>query len=326
MNSQIEMNEAILVAYIDGTLSPEQMAQVEHWYDASEDNRKLFEQLYFILQLHDRTQSVKGISAEQSLAALKQKIAARNAQHSNKRVITFGRRALRYAVVCVLLAAVTGFIVYFFYDKNQQCVVVADNEQQKTIVLPDQSTVVLKGDSKISFSTKFADKRVVYLDGEALFDVVKIAGNEFIVKTNDAQIVVKGTKFNFKAYSNSKLIETTLLEGAIDLRTSGHKIAVKPNQKAVYNTETRRMNIVEVDAHLEFFGERYFNTEKLDYVINSLEHIYNCKISFSDQSIKDIRFSGTINRNNSLDHTLNILTLTTGTEYKRYGDAIVISQ
>ena len=185
MNSQIEMNEAILVAYIDGTLSPEQMAQVEHWYDASEDNRKLFEQLYFILQLHDRTQSVKGISAEQSLAALKQKIAARNAQHSNKRVITFGRRALRYAVVCVLLAAVTGFIAYFFYDKNQQCVVVADNEQQKTIVLPDQSTVVLKGDSKISFSTKFADKRVVYLDGEALFDVVKVAGSEFIVKTEE---------------------------------------------------------------------------------------------------------------------------------------------
>jgi hypothetical protein len=86
------------------------------------------------------------------------------------------------------------------------------------------------------------------------------------------------------------------------------------------------MNIVEVDARLEIFGERYFNTEKLDYVINSLEHIYNCKISFSDQSIKDIRFSGTINRNNSLDHTLNILTLTTGTEYKRYGDAIVISR
>ena len=78
MNSQIEMNEAILVAYIDGTLSPEQMAQVEHWYDASEENRKLFEQLYFILQLHDRTQSVKGISAEQSLAALKEKIAGIN--------------------------------------------------------------------------------------------------------------------------------------------------------------------------------------------------------------------------------------------------------
>lgn len=326
MNSQIEMSEAILVAYIDGTLSPAQMAQVEHWYDASEENRKLFEQLYFILQLHDRTQSVKGISAEQSLAALKAKIAARNSHSGSKKVVSFGRRALRYAAVFTLLAVVTGFIAYLFYDNRQECVVVADNEQNKTVVLPDQSTVVLKGDSKISFSTKFADKRVVYLDGEALFDVVKVADSEFVVKTSDAQIVVKGTKFNFKAYSNSKLIETTLLEGAIDLRTSGHKIAIKPNQKAVYNTETRRMNIVEVDARLEIFGERYFNTERLEYVINSLEHIYNCKISFADQNIKDIRFSGTINRNNSLDHTLNILTLTTGTEYKRYGDAIVISK
>ena len=93
MNSQIEMSEAILVAYIDGTLSPTQMAQVEHWYDASEENRKLFEQLYFILQLHDRTQSVKGISAEQSLAALKEKIAARNRHSGSKKVVSFGHRA-----------------------------------------------------------------------------------------------------------------------------------------------------------------------------------------------------------------------------------------
>ena len=91
MNSQIEMSEAILVAYIDGTLSPAQMAQVEHWYDASEENRKLFEQLYFILQLHDRTQSVKGISAEQSLAALKEKIAARNGKSGSKKVVSFGQ-------------------------------------------------------------------------------------------------------------------------------------------------------------------------------------------------------------------------------------------
>ena len=257
---------------------------------------------------------------------LKQKIAKRNVEKSKVKRLSFTRQLLRYAAAIVALVAVVAGFATYFYGKNQTCEIVADNMENKTIVLPDQSKIVLKADSKVSFSTKFADKRVVYLDGEALFDVAKVAGSEFVVKANGAQIVVKGTKFNFKAYSHNPVIETTLIEGAVDLRTNGQKIAVKPNQKVFYNKETRRMNIVEVDAQLDIFGERYFNTEKLEYVINSLEHIYNCKISFSDYKLKDIRFSGTVNRKNSLEHTLNILTLTTGTTYKRYGDAIVIDK
>ena len=295
VNNQIDMNEALLIAYLDGSLSPEEMAAVESWYDASEENRKLLEQLYFILQLHDCNYAVKDISPEQSLAALKQKIAKRNVEKSKVKRLSFTRQLLRYAAAIVALVAVVAGFATYFYGKNQTCEIVAD-------------------------------KRVVYLDGEALFDVAKVAGSEFVVKANGAQIVVKGTKFNFKAYSHNPVIETTLIEGAVDLRTNGQKIAVKPNQKVFYNKETRRMNIVEVDAQLDIFGERYFNTEKLEYVINSLEHIYNCKISFSDYKLKDIRFSGTVNRKNSLEHTLNILTLTTGTTYKRYGDAIVIDK
>lgn len=326
MNNQIDMTEAMLVAYLDGSLSPEQMAAVERWYDASEENRKLLEQLYFILQLHDCSYAVKDLQPEQSLAALKQKIEKRNAESRQIKRVSFIRQILRYAAIVVAIVAVAGLASYLFYGRNQQCEIVADNMENKTIVLPDQSTIVLKADSKVSFSTKFTDKRVVYLDGEALFDVAKVAGSEFVVKANGAQIVVKGTKFNFKAYSHNPIVETTLIEGAVDLRTNGQKVTVKPNQKVFYNKETRRMNIVEVDAYLDIFGERYFNAEKLEDVISSLEHIFNCKISFADYRLQDIRFSGTINRKNTLEHTLNILTLTTGTTYKRYGDAIVIDK
>ncbi|MBQ7855889.1 MAG: DUF4974 domain-containing protein [Alistipes sp.] len=326
MNNQKEMNEAKLVAFIDGSLSPEEMAEVEHWYDASDENRKTLEQLYFVLQLHDRCNAVKDVNPERALAALKQKIAQRSAAKRRRSFMTLGRRVMRYAAIVLLLAGVAGLGAYIYYDKNQYCEIVADNSQNKTIVLPDQSTVTLKADSKISFPAKFTEERVVYLDGEALFDVAKRKGAEFVVKAKGAQICVKGTKFNFKAYSACPKIEATLIEGAVDFRTNGHKVAIKPNQKVVYNAESRRMNIVEVDARLDIFGERYFDMEKLGYVINSLEHIYDCKISFADNRIEDIRFTGTVNRNNSLEHTLNIITLTTGTEYKRYGDAVVISK
>ena len=327
MNREKEITEAMLLAFIDGKLSPDDMAEVERWYDASEENRKVLEQLYFVAQLHNVCSAVKDIEPEQSLAALKHKIAQRKANKRNGRILRFGNFMLRYAAVILLFLGAIGVGVYFYYDKNQYCEIVADNQQNKTIVLPDHSTVTLKSNSKISFPAKFTEERIVYLDGEALFDVKKVStGKEFIVKAKGAQIVVKGTKFNFKAYSQNPKIEATLIEGAVDFRTNGHKVAIKPNQKVVYNSNDRRMNIVEVDARLDVFGERYFDMEKLGYVINSLEHIYDCKISFSDMRIEDIRFTGTINRNNTLEHTLNIVTLTTGTSYRKYGEAIVISK
>ena len=198
--------------------------------------------------------------------------------------------------------------------------------ENKTIVLPDKSTVELKANSSIVFNSNFTKNRVVKLDGEALFDVVKMSGVPFTVKAKGAEIVVKGTKFNFKAYSDRESVEAVLINGAVDFTTATHNVALKPNQKVVYNKGSRRVNIIEVDAELEVFGQRYFDMEPLGSVINALEQVYDCRVSFSDARIEDIRFSGTIDRSNTLDHTLNIVTLTTGTSFRREGDAIIIGR
>lgn len=322
----LQINEIKLLAFLDGTLPERQMAEIVRWYDASPENRALLEQLFLTEYLYRCCITASELDAQQALSELKAQIALRAKEAAQQRRRGIIRAAMRYAAVAVILFAVVFTGIYIYNDRNDYCEVVADNSQFRTISLPDHSTVTLKADSKISFHTKFMENRVVYLDGEAMFDVAKVDGSEFIVKAKSAQIIVKGTKFNFKAHNNNPQIEATLIEGAVDFRTSGHKVAIKPNQKLLYNSDTRRMSIVEVDAQLDVFGERYFEGERLGYIVNSLEHIYNCKISFSDNRLEEIRFTGTINRDNSLGHTLNIVTLTTGTSFQRYGDAVVIGR
>lgn len=321
-----EVTEAMLVDFIDGKLAPEQMAQVERWYDASEQNRKSLEQLYYIVKLHDMTVAVKDIDPAKSLAELKRRVSEREQDKRSSTIRQWSGRIMRYAAVLFVCFAVVSGAILLFTNRSEQCEICADKMENKTIVLPDKSTVVLKANSTIVFNSNFSKNRTVKLDGEALFDVVKMAGVPFVVKAKDAQIVVKGTKFNFKAYSDCESIEAVLINGAVDFSTSTHNIALKPNQKAVYNKGSRRVNIVEVDAELEVFGQRYFDMEPLGAVINSLEQFYDCRISFSDARIEDIRFSGTIDRSNTLDHTLNIVTLTTGTSFRRVGDAIIIDR
>lgn len=265
MNNKSSINEAVLLAFIDGKLPADEAAAVERWYDASEENRKMLEQLCFAVFLSDRAEMIRNLDPEKSLVQLKLRIAEKERRVRRRtRFAAAVRRSMRYAAAALLLVAVAGVTAYLGRRDSGCCEIVADGVANKTIVLPDKSTVVLKPDSRISFPSDFtADNRVVKLDGEALFDVAKIKGSEFCVKAHGARIVVKGTRFSFKAYSDSPNVEAVLVDGAIDFRSSGHNIAVKPNQKVVYDTDSRRVNIIDVDARMEVYGVRTFESEPL---------------------------------------------------------------
>ena len=316
-----DITEALLVDFIDGKLSPEQMAQVERWYDESEENRRSLEQLYYVVKLHDMSVAVKDIDPAVSLAAFKQRIAQRKVEQKKSN----WPRVFGYVAAAVACMIIVGSF-FMFGDRGEMCEIFADGGQQKVIVLPDKSTVELKANSTIAFNSNFTKKREVKLDGEAVFNVVKMDGVPFTVTAKGAEIIVKGTKFHFKAYSDSSNIEAVLIQGAIDFSTYSHKLALKPNQKVVYNKGSRRVNIFEVDAELEVFGQRFFDAEPLGTVINTLEQVYDCRISFTDARMEDIKFTGTVDRSNLLDHTLKIVTLTTGTSFRREGDAIIIDR
>ena len=47
----MEINEDILIRYIDGMLTEEEAAEVKNWRAASLENEKLLEQVYFTTQV-----------------------------------------------------------------------------------------------------------------------------------------------------------------------------------------------------------------------------------------------------------------------------------
>ena len=61
------------------------------------------------------------------------------------------------------------------------------------------------------------DTREVYLTGEAFFDVVKNPARPFIIHTSSIDVKVLGTKFNVKAYPNDKTVETSLVQGSVEV-------------------------------------------------------------------------------------------------------------
>jgi transmembrane sensor len=82
--------------------------------------------------------------------------------------------------------------------------------QKSVLFLSDGSKVWLNAASNISYVKDFGeqDRRDVYLDGEAFFDVVANAEKPFVVHTSSIKIKVLGTSFNVKSYPEEKTIET----------------------------------------------------------------------------------------------------------------------
>jgi ferric-dicitrate binding protein FerR (iron transport regulator) len=323
MNSQNKMDEARLIAFLDGKLSRKEVAKVETWYDESEDNRRTLEQLYVAMFAHDRLQAVKDIDPGRALVRFKARIAERSVSEHPGNCKKWVRLVHRYAAILIAAIGITSLAVYLYSQRTGWQEVIAVVET--STILPDGSTVKLKPGSTLSYPNDFADgKRLVRLDGEAFFDVTKRDGALFRVEAHRTEIVVRGTKFNYKAPGGQSPIEVVLLEGLIDFCATNQNIAVAPNQKVVYDSGDKRIVVTEVDASMEIFGTKTFECETLADVAGVLEELYGCEITFADERFSRILFSGTIARKNSLEHTLGVVALSAGLDFRIEGNRITI--
>jgi len=204
---------------------------------------------------------------------------------------------------------------------------VAENGSRTRTILPDGSTVWLNAGSHISFNEDFSGKtREVTLDGEAYFDVVKQPERPFIVHVSGYNIKVLGTAFNVKSYTKDKTVETTLIRGLVQVTRQDKKeqqpIVLHPNQKLIVdkfaanvatNLPDNNNTVLTSQADPEDFKITKLNTsiqenERIEtaWVYNrlqfrgdsfkdladKLERWYNVKITFDDERIQQLNFTG----------------------------------
>ncbi|WP_149525398.1 FecR family protein [Sphingobacterium hotanense] len=120
---------------------------------------------------------------------------------------------------------------------------------QYNLVLSDGSKVWLNAGSEISYQTDFArENRTIDLKGEAYFEVQKNKNLPFIVRSREQEIRVLGTEFNINAYSDEKIIKTTLKGGSLRVTANKQQTVLKPNQQAQFNTGSNALATKSVDA------------------------------------------------------------------------------
>lgn len=215
-------------------------------------------------------------------------------------------------------------------QKMLECYVPNGKQSQK--MLPDGSIVWLNSGSSLLYPEKFSgNERIVYLTGEARFQVQKDPDKPFIVSTNFFNVKALGTIFNVNSYPDSFFTSTSLEEGSIrvDVKAGINRFAVlAPNQEIIYDSQADSLMIVQIDARLKSSwkdGFLIFENASLAEIINALERKYCVNINYNankyDESVLYVRF----NPDESVDDALHVLSnLIEGFRYSVSGQTINI--
>ncbi len=319
----IEIDDTLLIEFLEGKLDASTSTQIEQWYDASVQNRLRLERLYFVLFTGERLSVAAAVDPNYAWQALRRRIESRKRQTQTLRLRTFVRYAAVFAVG--LLTAGALFSSHRAAD-DRTCTVTAE-EQACTILLSDSSSVRLMPHSQLRYASDFGSEgRTVHLAGEAFFNIRKKADAPFTVATRqDARAVVRGTKFNMKAYLDCSDIETVLVEGVVDFHAGERMVTLSPGQKISYNPAKQTLTLREVNVDAELNAQlRSFQYVRLSQIAKSVGTHYHCDIAFGREALGEILFTGTLDFNMPLRHILEILTLATDTRFSQNDAKITI--
>lgn len=114
-------------------------------------------------------------------------------------------RALYFktATIAAIGIALIGIVFLFNPEQNHRTIIQSTAKgEQKTLLLPDGSQILLNANSSLSYSSDYKTNRNLILSVEAYFKVVKNPNSPFIVKSEQFETKVIGTSFTIKAYKN----------------------------------------------------------------------------------------------------------------------------
>lgn len=215
----------------------------------------------------------------------------------------------------------------FIHVKNMNEVYVPRGGEY-SLVLADGTKVWLNARSTLRFSYPFDSLRTVYLDGEAYFEVAHNAAKPFEVKTEGNTLRVLGTKFNVRAYKEQPY-QVTLLEGKVQISNGIDTEILVPNNQLNQPSEEKTYEVLPVNAKLYSAwtkGVFEFNNASLKDIMCQLERWYNVEVDYATEDLKDICFTGSILKNESLGYALEMIQKVSDVRFSKRNGRVLIEK
>ena len=323
-----------ITGYLTNSLTPEETQSLQEWLNASEENRKYFSDMQEVwIAASDETDD-SSFNKDKAYQLFLKQTGATTQQGINKRK-AFQLRPWMYAAAMIIVVFICGTIAFqsgkrVLRNQLTQITVEAPYGSKTKLYLPDGTLVWLNAGSKMSYAQDFGiNERSLNLSGEAYFEVTRNEEIPFKVHTEELDVKVLGTKFNFRNYKDDLEAKVCLLEGKVALNTRQKETILHPDQQALLDKKTGKLSVSDTKAaySAEWTNDRlYFDEILLSDIIKELERSYDVKITVADDTLNTIRFYGNFRkREQSIQEIMNVLSSTDKMTYTINGKNIVIT-
>lgn len=318
-----ERIDNIISKMLSGNITDSERKDFNKWIESDKRNQEIFLRMRSYWNV--KTQQTYPFSPENNFALLKEKI------NNNKRQVVY--KKIKYGITAIASMAACILLIIIFSKNSEKdvslCREFKNLNKIDTLILPDQSVIVLHKNSSLSYSEDFNKKnRNIYLKGDAFFNVKSNKKLPFVVEMlSGNKITVLGTVFNVK--SNTEKDNIVLLEGSIKFQTKKDQIILSPNQKIIFDKETSQTQILNLNPELSSFwlsGIYRYRSIALKELMPVLSEIYNINIKIESKELEDTNISGAFRNNQSIEEVLNALSTSLSLQWYYNDNYIVIKK
>lgn len=173
---------------------------------------------------------------------------------------------------------------YFWPSNNLHWQTFAATDSNKTLTLPDGSSVLLRKGSSLDAPAEFkGEKREVRLKGEAFFQVRHDAHHPFQVNTKNSLVTVLGTSF----LVNSEIVagKVVVASGKVNVQSKEEpstQVTVSTGEYAVLSNKEYMTGPVVDSNYLSWnIGFLNFKEAPLDWILSEVGHYYSVNIDIA---------------------------------------------
>lgn len=219
--------------------------------------------------------------------------------------------------------------------------------------LEDGSDVELLPGAEITYPQPFVqdNRRMVYLKGEALFNVAKDSQRPFTVEAGGLATTALGTSFKVKAPGGSKPVLVQLYSGKVVVKPASEaleqrlkEVYLNPGQQLVVDTENPEGQVSKIvaavpsqkripvlpemeEGSMTIIGNTIeFSQRPLPAVLDALAKVYACDIRYRRADIARISFTGKISTTDSLNQVLETIVVLNELTMKKEQDSYRIKK
>jgi ferric-dicitrate binding protein FerR (iron transport regulator) len=334
---------AVIVRYLENTMTQNDSDLLEEWLDQSNENRRILhsvDQIWKASSEKSQENFLKELNLEKDWDRISQRIEENNSEERRKRVQKFRRLRKRQQIMSNLLKVAALLLVAF--SSVFLTLRYAQPETENTVYEPvfkeistkpgeranidlgDGTKVFLNADSKLTVPDTFSGhQRVVELSGQAFFDVKPDKSRPFYIKTKNAVIEVVGTSFDVKSYQDDQDVQVVVQEGTVELKKADNEdegLIINQGYLGNLNSEVGRLSIRQVNDLDVYTGWRegrlIFKNTPFEEVLAHIKRWYdvNIRLELSNDSLLEKEFTADL-KTRSVADVFDVISISMNIEY-----------